>query len=313
MPAADGGRPLFRAALPPAVGPAPRPPTGLRPALSLLDGTIAAQMRSLAAHPAARAGDPMISALNGLFDLGEELRDLGGMLDDFGGSWMANVLAHSVSAIPVVKRARAGGLTTEGSERWAEAAQAILAPDEGPSLAAYCQACRQWERRLDKNIGSMAADPDWDMGSAQRVPPSVPEAFLARSLEAAGISVQAQVGVSPHGGRRHGGWFGAFWLDCAHRDVAFLLRLDIELDGAHHGRADRAARDEARNQFLQARGWYVLRVDSHNLGREEHSRAVEAVAKLVRRHRRAIMVARSDPSAIDRVLAPDEAHINPEA
>jgi hypothetical protein len=264
-------------------------------------------MRSLAANPAARAGDPGISALNGLFDLGAELRDLGAMLDDFGGSWMANALAHSMGAIPVMKRARAGGLTTEGSERWAEAAQAILAPEEGAHLTAYCQECRQWERRLDKNIGSMAADPDWDMGSARGIPPSAPEAFLARSLEAAGISMQAQVGVSRHGGRRQGGWFRAFWLDCAHRDVAFLLRLDVELDGVHHGRADRAARDEERNRFLQARGWYVLRVDSRNLGREEHSRAVKVAAKLVWRHRRAIMLARSDLPAINRVLTPDDA------
>jgi hypothetical protein len=263
-------------------------------ALSLLDAPIAVQMHALAANPAARAGDPMISALNGLFDLGEELRDLSDMFDDFGGSWMANALSHGLGAIPVVKRARARGLTAEEMMQWTDAARAILTPEEQVSLAAYVQACRAWEQRLDKHIGSMAADPDWDMSSAPRVPASAPEAFLARSLEEVGIPMHAQVGVSRLGGRRHGGWFRAFWLDCAHRDVAFLLRLDVELDGATHQAPERAARDAMRNALLQARGWYVLRMDSRNLGRNEHYRACDVVVKLVRRHRRAVVLARSE-------------------
>lgn len=286
--------PLFRTALPPEVGPAPKPPKALWAALALLDAPIAARIRAFATSRAARAGDPLNAAVNGLFDLGERLRDLGSVLNGLGGNWVIDAYSRSLGSIPAVRRARAEGLTAGEASRWAEAAHSILAPEERSALDCYVAECRHWEQRLDENIGSMAADPDWDMGSALRVPPSAPEAFLAESIEDLGIPMQAQVGVSRYGGRRQGGWFRAFWLDCAHRDVAFLLRLDVELDGATHRIIEGAARDEVRNTLLQARGWYILRVDSRNLGREQHYRAREDIDKLVRRHRRAIVLARTD-------------------
>jgi hypothetical protein len=286
--------PLFRVALSPSVGPAPKPPTALGEALALLDAPIADQMRIFATNRAAKAGDPYVAAINRLFDFGADPRDRREEMDDYGGMWLADAFARSVRAVPAVRRARATGLTSNSASRWVEIAQAGVAPEEQSCVVSYIQACRQWEQCLDRNIGSMAADPDWDMGSAKKVRPSAPEAHLAQSLEQAGIPMQAQVGVSRNGGPRHGGWFRNYWLDCAHRDVAFLLRIDVELDGATHRTPEVERRDAMRNTLLRQRGWYVLRFDNRNLDREQHNRALDVIVKLVQRHRRSVVLARTN-------------------
>jgi hypothetical protein len=136
-------------------------------------------MQALFKNRASRAGDPFISAINGLLDLRENLRDMAEMFEDFGGNWMADALAQTMGTIPVVNRARAEGLSSGEARAWVEAVQGRAGHAEESCIVSYVQACRKWEQHLDRNIGSMAADPDWDMGSAQRVGPSVPEATIA--------------------------------------------------------------------------------------------------------------------------------------
>ena len=68
------------------------------------------------------------------------------------------------------------------------------------------------------------------------------------------------MGVAQERGGRRGGWYGSFWLDCAHRDPTYLLRIDIDLDGKHHDWRERMARDAERNRSLMERGWYVVRI-----------------------------------------------------
>jgi hypothetical protein len=201
-----------------------------------------------------------------------------------------------------VTRHQAHGLSAMELERWAEQANAMLAPVLRAELLLYTRTCRAWERLLARNISSSAADPDWDMTSAQHVEPSMPEVFLAQSLSEVGIPLEAQVGVSRYGGSRRGGWFNAYWLDWAHRDVAFLLRLDVELDGARHRQPERWFRDEIRDAQLQERGWYIMRIDSRILGRGQQYRAREALLRLVQRHRRSIVLARTDRHRLEQLL-----------
>jgi hypothetical protein len=286
--------PLFRQALEPSAGTAPRPPAVLNQALELLDPLIASQLREFATNRAAQAGDLNVAVITRRFASDEEFRDCRAESDDYGGIFLDNALARSIRAVPAVKRARVGGLTADSAARWVRVAQSIVTPDQRSCVASYVYECRQWEQRLEIIISSMAADPDWDMGSAVGVRPSAPEARLPKSFEQGGIPLQPQVGVSRVGGRRHGGWFQAFWLDWAYRDVPFLLRLDIELDGASHRTPEGEKRNRVRNILLQSRGWYVLRFDSRTLDLEQHKRAVNAVVKLVQRHRRAILLARTD-------------------
>jgi hypothetical protein len=200
---------------------------------------------------------------------------------------------------PGFARARAQGLSAEELDTWCAALCGESDVVGRQMLLNYAMSCRAWEQVLNGNIGSGRADPDWDMTSARRVRPSAPEARLAARLEQAGLPVQAQVGVSQMGGRRRGGWFRAFWLDCARRDIAFLLRMDIELDGAHHRTPERQRRDELRNGLLKLRGWYVLRFDSRlQRADQELQQAVQTTVKIARRHRRAVLLARTDPGAL---------------
>ncbi len=93
-----------------------------------------------------------------------------------------------------------------------------------------------------------------------------------------------------NGGRRRGGWFASYWLDCAHRDVRYGLRLDIELDGRAHLYGDRPTRDA----LLRQRGWYIVRLPGTVLHTAEFDQAVGAVAALADQHRRAVVLARSE-------------------
>jgi len=92
-------------------------------------------------------------------------------------------------------------------------------------------------------------------------------------------------------------------LDCAHRDVAYRLRLDIELDGATHYHRERQAKDQHRNQALQERGWYIVRLSGRIIGQRNHHLALERVVDLVERHRRAVVLARSDLRVLEKVLS----------
>jgi very-short-patch-repair endonuclease len=61
-----------------------------------------------------------------------------------------------------------------------------------------------------------------------------------------------------------------------------------------HRSQEGVVRDAERNNLLRERGWYVLRVDSRSLGHEQHDRAVRQALTLVKRHRRAIVLARTN-------------------
>lgn len=257
--------------LPPVIGAAPEPPPELDAALGLLD-VLQAEPRSL--------NDRLHTQVSAL------LRRAAATLADQR------------------YRPRAHGLSASETERWAQQATLVLQSQAGQLLIGYARTCQEWERRLRAAIGSDAADPDWDMTSAKRVEPNAAEAFLAQTLEEAGIPVQAQVGVSRNGGERRGGWYAAYWLDCAHRDVAYLLRIDIELDGRHHYNQQRRQRDEQRNQAIQSRGWYVVRLGGRIIGQRNHLLALDQIVALTERHRRAIVLARSDLRTLERVLGP---------
>jgi hypothetical protein len=116
-------------------------------------------------------------------------------------------------------------------------------------------ACRAWYGRLVACATTQAGSWDWRMTPACHAKVNDAEVRLGAALHGAGLAVEAQVGVSPRGGRRRGGWYANWWLDYAHRDPSVLLKIDIELDGWHHRQADRTERDEVRNQTLQRRGW----------------------------------------------------------
>ena len=221
-----------------------------------------------------------------------------------GVGQLGRVARATLSQMPY--RQRADGLSPAATERWAKQVTSRLSPLERSALLAYARDCRAWERRLRRRIGSDRADPDWDMTSAPNVAPSAPEAMFAHALEDAGIPVWAQVGVAKEkGGRRRGGWYGSFWLDCAHRDIGYLLRIDLELDGHHHQLAERKVRDAERNAILAQRGWYVVRLSASALGGEGQRRMVGEVVALAARHRHAIVVARSHLPALERAVAPE--------
>jgi hypothetical protein len=296
-------RPLLTAHTP-SVGPAPRPPQPLQAILRHLDEPIQRQLRILAETPAAQAGDPLLGAVGSMREAMAALQHFALLVDGGRAGGATTACASGMRAMfgpntPGFARARAQGLSAEELDTWCAAACAELDESGRQMLLDYALSCRAWEQVLNGTIGSGRADPDWDMTSARQVRPSAPEARLAARLEQAGLPVQAQVGVSQMGGRRRGGWFRAYWLDCAHRDIAFLLRMDIELDGAHHRTPERQRRDELRNELLKVRGWYVLRFDGRLLrADQELQQAVQTTVKIARRHRRAVLLARTDLSAL---------------
>ena len=56
-------------------------------------------------------------------------------------------------------------------------------------------------------------------------------------------------------------------------------KLVIEIDGAAHDRGDRPERDQARDEFLAARGYRVVRIGARGV-LEDADAAVEAVIAL---------------------------------
>ena len=198
-----------------------------------------------------------------------------------------------------LERAHAPGLSAVETQHWADRAREALPADAQRQLWTYAGKCRQWEEHLRAIITNDEADADWDMDSADGVELNPFEVELEARFRDAGLAVDAQVGVSRHGGMRSGGWLGAYWLDLAHRDVPYLLRVDIELDGYHHRWDVHRARDEERNTALRRRGWYILRLDSRAMVSDGPDGAIRQVLAVRSVHRRAIVLARSD-SAGDR-------------
>lgn len=251
----------------PACGGAPTPPVGLEAALQL--------------PFALRAQPPTI---------GEALRD------------DLRALPRAIFRRPY--RARYRGLSRPQTRRWAAYVAEHLGSAEQAALVAYAQECRAWAKRLARQTKRKGAAADWTATPARNVALNSYEHRLGEAFTALGLPVQAQVGVSKTGGPRRGGWFRAYWLDWAHRDPDYLLRLDIEMDGKDHRRQDRAVRDTQRNDLLCQRGWYVLRVTSAAARRETAMQEIMAVAvERVRLHRQAIVLARSDVRLLTRLLA----------
>lgn len=267
--------------------------------LRLLEPAVERQRAAFVREPSARAGDSRQSTRREVRELANSYR----MLDQVFGTHVSDQIASSLTtALGLgslnVDRARAAGLSAPDLTAWCASVREALEPETRLQLLRYVADCRLWDVCLDGVIGGIG-DPDWDMTSARRVVPSAPEAQLAAALQRAGLPLQCQVGVSQFGGPRKGGWFNAFWLDCAHRDVAFLLRIDIELDGITHSAVERRVRDSVRNTLLAHRGWYVFRFDARLLRQTEAlERAVRSVLSLARRHRRAVVLARTDISNI---------------
>jgi hypothetical protein len=300
-------------ALPPAIGPAPRPPQLLRSALRRLDAPVERRQHELAANPAAQAGDPLQGAVGAVRSTLATVQRFEALLGGDPGRGFAASFASEMRAMfgpdaPGFARARVRGLTPDELAAWCAVARTDLDETGRRALLDYALHCRAWEQVLDGTIGSGSADPDWDMTGARRVRPSAPEARLALALERAGLPVQAQVGVSRMGGRRRGGWYRAFWLDCAYRDIGFLLRMDLELDGAAHRTPRRRQRDALRNELLRVRGWYILRFDVRLLRADaDLQRAVRTASAIAQRHRRAVVLGRTDPLALAAGLELDEA------
>jgi hypothetical protein len=85
-------------------------------------------------------------------------------------------------------------------------------------------------------------------------------------------------------------------------DPCVLLKIDIELDGWHHRQADRAERDEVRNQSLQRRGWYVYRIPGGVIARRQEECAIAALMVVVRNHHHAVTIARSSAAWLGQPL-----------
>lgn len=217
-------------------------------------------------------------------------------------------LRDDLAALPraLVRRAyrdRSRGLSRPQTRRWAAQAAAILNPTERAAVVVYARACRAWLNSVAQTTQRRGASYDWTATAARNVAPNNYERALGAQFAALGLPVEAQVGVAKQGGRRRGGWFGAYWLDWAHRDRDYLLRLDIEMDGQHHQRAERMARDAERNACVQRRGWYVLRVTSAAARRPDAMQTILAtVAERARWHRQAVVLARSEVRLLARLL-----------
>ena len=182
------------------------------------------------------------------------------------------------------------GPTPSQRRRWEQATAGLTAPTDLHAFFGYVAACRVWYGHLVACTTTRAAEWDWHMTLARTAQVNDAEQQLGSALLRGGLAVQAQLGVSSRGGRG-GGWFDNYWLDYAYRDHAHLLKIDVELDGWHHQRADRAERDEVRNERLRLRGWYVYRVPGSVVARRQQEQAVAELMKTVRAHRHAAMVA----------------------
>ncbi len=265
----QGGAPRRVTIIPPVFGPAPSPPAAVGPALDLL--------HTLHVGP----------------------RDKRDAAVDSGIEAMRFVLA---AVLDESFRPRAYGLSARETHAWLDRVRALLPAEDLGALRRYTATCQAWHTALRAVVADDAADPDWDMTSARGVWPNPAEQRLADALTGARLPVQAQVGVSKYGGRRRGGWFASYWLDCAHRDVRCGLRLDIELDGRAHLYGDHPARDARRDALLRQRGWYIVRLPGSVLHTPGFDQAVGAVAALADQHRRAVVLARSDVGQIMRDL-----------
>jgi len=199
---------------------------------------------------------------------------------------------------------RQRGLTRFQTRRWCREVAPHLSAAERAAFADYAEACRRWCREMRRSTERGERAWDWRMTSARNVQPNAAEQQLEQALVTAGLPVDGQVGVSRHreGGRRRGGWYGNWWLDYAHRDRAYLLKIDIELDGWHHRQPDRAQRDAVRNECLQGRGWYVCRVPGMVISRQQQDQAILPLLECVRTHRLAVLTARSHVRLIRRLL-----------
>ena len=290
---------------PPSIGPAPRAPRALGAALALLDPYVETRRRALANELGAQAGHPLLEAASEARRVVTAFEVLETGMSRFFGDALRGQFRRVVESmigadLLDLTRARAEGLIASELDEWALNARAALPYEACCTLLEYAEACRTWERALDTTIGSGLVDPDWDMASARGVAPHAQEAQLGHRLEERGVEVQSQVGVSQVGGARSGGWFAAYWLDCAHRDVGFLLKIDIELDGMAHRQEERHERDALRDALLAERGWYIVRIEYASARPDGYQRACTAIAALARRHRRAIMLGRTDAGALAR-------------
>lgn len=198
---------------------------------------------------------------------------------------------------------RKRGLTTSQLRQIHHILRIQCRPAEQQSFFTYAAACRAWYAALEHVVASSAAGWDWRMMPAQHAPINAAEQALGDALKRAGLAADAQLGVSSRGGPRRGGWMGNWWLDFAHRDPDYLLKIDIELDGRHHRYADRAERDERRNETLQARGWYVYRIPGLLITQRREDAAVAELLQTVHDHHRAVVAACLDPPSLERLCA----------
>jgi hypothetical protein len=197
---------------------------------------------------------------------------------------------------------RAHGLSTSETVRWAQDIRGTLGDAQRAQLLEYVGTCRDWDSALRAAIER--SESDWEWESVLHVRPNTVDDAMAASLAVVGIPVQRHAKIAEEEARRWwGGAYDAIWLRWAHRDRAHLLRIAIELDGQYLHIVGGEGRDQKRDQILADRSWYVARLSGSIAQHEIHRLAQERLTALVKQHRRAIVVARSDVPALMRNLA----------
>lgn len=169
-------------------------------------------------------------------------------------------------------------------------------PPDRPGSPTYAADCAAWFARIHDRVdaGHFGALPAL-AGMRGRVPePTVVERVMRRALEHDALPVEYDRGVPKDGttpGSQDRGDY--YWPDAALRVRGDLLLICVELDGKEHLLPGREERDEQRDAFFGAHGWYVLRIFTKGWDPVHWQRdLVRDVRRLVTTHELACRAAR---------------------
>lgn len=136
-------------------------------------------------------------------------------------------------------------------------------PRSSPQWPAYRSACAQWYAALRatvprEHLGALPSETDLGL------PPAAEDTRNEQRLRAAlaHTDIPWETKRAVYNGADLATIPDRTWAyyrpDVASRDPGALLLIDIEIDGTSH--IDREDRDDRRNAWFQARGWYVARL-----------------------------------------------------
>ncbi len=169
-------------------------------------------------------------------------------------------------------------------------------PPDRPGSPTHAADCAAWFARLHACVdaGHFDALPALT-GMRGRAPEPTPvERVMRRALEHDALPVEYDRGVPKDGttpaSQDRGDYY---WPDAALRVQGDLLLICVELDGKEHLLPGREERDEQRDIFFGAHGWYVLRIFTKGWDPVHWQRdLVRDVRRLVTTHELACRAAR---------------------